>query len=391
VLHPLPYLTFEAEEVIEAFRYMQQARHIGKIVVTYRNGISGATMAQPPARPSLVLPEDGTYLVTGGLGGFGLRTAQWLVERGARHLVLISRSGPASAEAKAALEAFAQQGVQVCARACDVTDRAALRALLVEIGITLPPLKGIVHAATVIEDGLIRSMNRDQIRRVLRPKVLGAYLLHELTRTMPLDFFILFSSATTLFGNPGQGNYVAANSCLEALAEQRRTAGLPATCVCWGAIEDVGFLARNTEIREALQGRMGGAAIQSAAALAILEDLLVTGRSGLGVMEIDWHALSRFLPSAASPKFGELARSAGKSEREEGGADVLQRMLEELSDEELLQACIDMLKSEVGRSCAWRPTNSTQTAPCMIWDWIRSWAWNWWAPWNRGSASGCRC
>lgn len=348
VLHPLPYLTFEAEEVIDAFRYMQQARHIGKIVVTYRNGISGATMAQPPARPSLVLPEDGTYLVTGGLGGFGLRTAQWLVERGARHLVLISRSGPASAEAKAALEAFAQQGVQVCARACDVTDRAALRALLVEIGITLPPLKGIVHAATVIEDGLIRSMNREQIRRVLRPKVLGAYLLHELTRTMPLDFFILFSSATTLFGNPGQGNYVAANSCLEALAEQRRTAALPATCVCWGAIEDVGFLARNTEIREALQGRMGGAAIQSAAALAILEDLLVTGRSGLGVMEIDWHALSRFLPSAASPKFGELARSAGKSEREEGGADVLQRMLEELSDEELLQACIDMLKSEVG-------------------------------------------
>jgi NADPH:quinone reductase-like Zn-dependent oxidoreductase/acyl carrier protein len=348
VLHPLPYRTFEAEEVVDAFRYMQQARHIGKIVVTYRNGIGGATMAQPPARPSLELPEEGTYLVTGGLGGFGLRTAQWLVERGARHLVLISRSGPASEEARQALDQFEQQGVRVCARACDVTDQAALHALIAEIDTTLPPLKGIVHAATVIEDGLIHSMRREQIRKVLRPKMLGAYLLHELTRTMALDFFVLFSSATTLFGNPGQGNYVAANSGLEALAEQRRNAGLPATCVCWGAIEDVGFLARNAAIREALQGRMGGAAIQSAAALAILEDLLVTGRSGLGVMEIDWHALSRFLPSGSSPKFNELARNAGKSDREEGGADVLQRMLEELSDEELLQACIDMLRSEAG-------------------------------------------
>lgn len=347
VLHPLPYLTFEAEEIVDAFRFMQQARHIGKIVVTYRNGITQVEKPKPVERQRLSLADNGTFLVTGGLGGFGLRTAQWLVERGARHLVLISRSGPASDEAKQALTEFAHQGVQVCARACDVTDAQALGALMAEIDGTLPPLKGIVHAATVIEDGLIRTMDGEQIRKVLLPKVLGAYSLHQLTQDMDLDLFILFSSATTLFGNPGQGNYVAANAALEGLAERRRAAGQPATCVRWGAIEDVGFLARNASIREALQGRMGGSTIQSAAALAILEDLLLSGRSGLGVMEIDWRALSRFLPSASSPKFSELARNSGKSEADEGDADSLQRMLESLSDEELQQACIDMLKSEV--------------------------------------------
>ena len=346
ILHPLPYHTFEAEEIVDAFRYMQQARHIGKIVLTYRNGISQVERPKPVTRQRLILPETGTYLVTGGLGGFGLRTARWLVERGARHLVLISRSGPVSDEAKAALAAFARQGVVVWARACDVTDLTAMQALMAEINASMWPLKGIVHAATVIEDGLIRTMDGNQIRKVLLPKVLGAYHLHQLTGKMGLDFFILFSSATTLFGNPGQGNYVAANAALESLAENRRSAGLPATCVRWGAIDDVGFLARNTEIREALQGRMGGSTIQSAAALAILEELLLSNRSGLGVMEIDWAALSRFLPSASSPKFTELARS-GKGDKGEGDADSMQRLLEELSDEELQQVCIDMLKAEV--------------------------------------------
>ena len=274
---------------------------------------------------------------------------------------MISRSGPASEEAKEALVELEQQGVAVLARSCDVTDLSALKALMVEIGSTMPPLQGVVHAATVIDDGLIRTMDGAQIRKVLLPKVLGAYHLHQLTRDMALEFFVLFSSATTLFGNPGQGNYVAANAALEALAENRRAEDLPATCVRWGAIEDVGFLARNEKIREALQGRMGGSTIQSAAALAILEELLLADRSGLGVMEIDWRALSRFLPSASSPKFGELARNSGKGDVDEGDADSLQRMLEELSDEELQQVCIDMLKNEVAEILRMSPDKLDST------------------------------
>jgi acyl carrier protein len=141
---------------------------------------------------------------------------------------------------------------------------------------------------------------------------------------------------------------VAANACLEALAKNRRNAGLAATCVRWGAIDDVGFLARNEKIKEALQNRMGGSALNSTLALEVLEGLLLADRSGLGVMELDWKALSRFLPSAGTPKFSELARHAGDNEGDKENADTLQSMLEELSDTDLLTALIEMLKSEVG-------------------------------------------
>jgi acyl carrier protein len=191
-------------------------------------------------------------------------------------------------------------------------------------------------------------MSAAQIRRVLAPKVLGAQHLHELTRGMPLDFFVLYSSATTLFGNPGQGNYVAANFALEALARLRRAQGLPATCVGWGAIDDVGYLARNSQIKEALQTRMGGAALQSSAALDALEGMLVADRSDLGVLDLEWRSLSRFLPTAASPKFSVLARAGGEGEAEEEGTQDLRRLLLTLPEEELHATVIDLLKVEIG-------------------------------------------
>jgi NADPH:quinone reductase-like Zn-dependent oxidoreductase/acyl carrier protein len=347
VLHPLPYHRFEAEEVVDAFRYMQQSRHIGKIVVTYRNGIQAAYGAEQAVR-RLELPPDATYLVSGGLSGFGLKTAEWLAARGARNLVLASRSGPASAEARAAVAALEAAGVRVRAAACDVTDRKALSTLLSEISVVLPPLRGIVHAAAVIEDGLIRNMGRDPIRRVFAPKVLGAHYLHQLTLGKELDFFILYSSATTLFGNPGQGNYVAANACLEALAASRRAAGLPALCVRWGAIDDAGYLARNTQIKEALTGRMGGSALASSVALDALEELLMADRSGAAVLELDWKALSRFLPTAGSPKFSELALNADDAKADEDGGQDVRRLLAKLPAEELALVFIEMLKKEVG-------------------------------------------
>ncbi len=180
ILYPLPCHVFEAEEVIDAFRFMQQARHIGKIVVTYRNGL------KPMARPSKSKHRSfsstgGTCLITGGLSGFGLKTAEWLAEKGTRHLVLISRSGPTSSEAWMAVERLKNKGVDVLAVSCDVTDRHALEKLLETIAQDMPPLKGIVHAAVVIEDGLSTLMNQEQIYRVLAPKILGAQHLHQLT------------------------------------------------------------------------------------------------------------------------------------------------------------------------------------------------------------------
>ena len=348
VLYPLPYHTFEAEDVVDAFRYMQQSKQIGKIVVTYHNGISSFHPDSRRAGPQLRLSGDGAYLVTGGLGGFGLKTAQWLVEKGARQLILVSRQGLVSDESKQSVAAMESAGVRVLAAACDVTDKGQLSALLHDVAKRFSPLRGIVHSAMVIDDALIRNMDEGQIRRVFEPKILGAQNLHELTLGAKLDFFVLFSSATTLFGNPGQGNYVAANTWLEALARHRRGLGLPATSVLWGAIGDTGFLARNEKAKHALQNRMGGAPINSSMALDALERLLLDDRSGEGVLDFDWKILSRFLPNAGKPKFCGLALHADEFANGEDMEENLNQLLVESSDGELLDIFVNMLKQEVG-------------------------------------------
>ncbi|MDQ7727306.1 type I polyketide synthase [Halomonas sp. SpR8] len=344
-LSPLPFTSFSHSQVIDAFRYMQQARQIGKVVVTYEQPIA------PPQNDvlgtaSMQLSAEASYLVTGGLGGFGLKTAQWLVGKGARQLILLSRSGPASEEAQAAVAAFEQQGVKVIAAACDITDRTALAKVLERVEGELAPLRGIVHAATVIDDGLIRNLDAERIQKVLAPKIDGARHLDALTREAELDFFVLYSSATTLFGNPGQANYVAANHWLEAFAANRRAAGLPATCVRWGAIEDVGFLARNTRTRDALQERLGGSALSSDDALNVLEQMLLTPGPSLGVLELEWGALARFLPTAEAPRFNEIARASD----DDGSVDAddnISALLADLSPEELHSTVTDLLRAEL--------------------------------------------
>ncbi|MDR5858499.1 type I polyketide synthase [Halomonas eurihalina] len=343
---PLPYTAFGNRQVVEAFRYMQQARQIGKVVVTQDQPLR-ADVAQTSTLAAPELPADATYLVTGGLGGFGLRSAQWLAERGARHLVLVGRRGAASPEADEGIARLEAMGVTVEAAACDVADRDALAALLERCRAEHPPLKGIIHAAAVIEDGLIRNLDDERIARVLTPKIEGARHLDALTRNDELDFFVLYSSATTLFGNPGQASYVAANHWLEALAANRRAAGLPATCVRWGAIEDAGFLARNTRTRDALQERLGGSALRADDALEVLGRMLAAPGPSLGVLELDWSALARSLPTAETPRFSEIARAAGDEGQQDDADQDLARLLDELSPEELHATVTELLKSEL--------------------------------------------
>ncbi|MBY5926532.1 MULTISPECIES: type I polyketide synthase [unclassified Halomonas] len=349
-LHPLPYTAFDHHRVIDAFRYMQQARQIGKLVVT-RSDDAG-TVAKVPApatrkRSPLQLDTDASYLVTGGLSGFGLRTAEWLAERGAGHLVLLGRRGATTDEAEQGIARIRALGAEVSALACDITDAQALARVIADCGVTRPPLKGVVHAATVIDDGLIRHLDRERIERVLAPKIQGARHLDALTQGLDLHLFVLYSSATTLFGNPGQANYVAANTWLEALAARRRRNGLPAICVCWGAIEDVGFLARHTRTRDALQERLGGSALRSSQALELLGRLLEQDRSGIGALELDWHALARFLPTAAAPRFVELAEAAGEDNQRNEGNDDLRQRLAGLSTEDMQAELVSLLKEEL--------------------------------------------
>ncbi|HTS94248.1 MAG TPA: SDR family NAD(P)-dependent oxidoreductase [Stellaceae bacterium] len=269
---PLPHTIFEASQVSDAFQIMQQAAHIGKLVVR-PHPIATVRAADP----DFTLDPRGSHLVTGGLGGFGLETAKWLVDRGAKHLVLLGRRGAASAEAMAATNEFRRRGVDVLCDPCDVADADALAKVLEKMRANMPPLVGVIHAAMVLDDSTIANLDAERLQRVLRPKVLGAENLDLATRGDSLGYFVLFSSVVTLIGNPGQGGYVAANGYLEGLARRRRRLGLPALAIGWGPIADVGVVARDQKVKANLEKLGSARGMTGRAALDLMGQAL--GRS----------------------------------------------------------------------------------------------------------------
>ncbi|MEM1256295.1 MAG: SDR family NAD(P)-dependent oxidoreductase [Cyanobacteria bacterium P01_H01_bin.21] len=230
-LKPLPLTVFPIESVTDAFRYMQQAKHVGKVVVTQ----PAKTVPQP-----LVVDAEGTYLITGGLGGLGLLLAEWLAAQGAQHIMLLSRHQP-RAEVEEQLSALKAAGVQVIVVQADVTQSVQLAQALAQAP---SPLRGVIHAAGALADGILQQMPWQQFSSVLGPKVMGAWNLHQLTCDQSLDFFILFSSAASLLGSPGQANYAAANTFLDALAYYRQSQGLAGLSLNWGVWTDVGLAAK---------------------------------------------------------------------------------------------------------------------------------------------------
>ncbi|WP_299876191.1 type I polyketide synthase [uncultured Cocleimonas sp.] len=350
-LRPMPYRAFPATRIEDAFRYMQQSRQIGKVVVSFENSNS---ISQDDIHPlpmkdeELVCDSKASYLVTGGLSGFGLKTACWLVDKGARSLVLVSRSANVSKtdeETKAILDSLKAKGVSIYTRACDVTNMKSVTKLVCEIQQDIPPLKGVVHAAMVLDDGLIRNMSQEQFLTVMQPKVMGGWNLHKATTDIDLDFFVLYSSATTYVGNPGQANYVAANSYLESLAAYRKSLGLAANYVAWGAISDVGYLARNEETKEALQSRLGGEALNSDKALKMLEKIILSDKVGVGVIDLDWGVIQRVMPAANSPKYDELKRMVKTSESDH--FEDIQTLIANLGQAEIQELVVDLLLDEI--------------------------------------------
>jgi NADPH:quinone reductase-like Zn-dependent oxidoreductase/acyl carrier protein len=348
VLKPLPFRVFPAAQMIDAFRYMQQSRQIGKIVVSFNEVEALLAQVKQPLPNSFKLDPHASYLVSGGLGGFGLKTAQFLVEKGAKHLILLGRSGASTSTAIQAIYQMEQQGVSVYAHAVDVCHSGQLTELFAQIAYCAPPLKGVIHAAALIEDGLISQLNAEQFTRVLNPKIQGAYNLHCLTEKLELDFFVLYSSMTTFLGNPGQANYVAANSYLESLAHYRRQKGLAGLYVAWGPIEDVGFLTRNLAVKETLETRIGSKAIDSHIALQMLEKLLLTDSAGAAVIDFDWQTLSRFMPVAKSPKYEQQLLQAKRMGNDHAHENI-KSLLASLSTEEALTVITQLLAQEAGQ------------------------------------------
>lgn len=259
--------------------------------------LSDAPRLQPSIR------EDATYLITGGLGGLGMLTAEWLVEKGARSLALIGRS-QATGEARrrvAALQAKAEVRVFIADVACE----RDLARSFDEVRARMPAIRGIVHAAGQLDDALLENLTPERFRRVLDPKAGGAWNLHQLSKDDPLDWFVCYSSAGSLLGAPGQANHASANAFLDVLSGIRRAQGLPALTVNWGPWAVHGKAAG--EISDALR-RRGLVPLDAAEAFRALETMLQSNTTQAACMHLDFAAWSRHYPSAArSPFFAELA------------------------------------------------------------------------------------
>ena len=265
--------------------------------------------------------EDGTYLVTGGLGGLGLVVAGWLGQKGARHLALLSRRGCTTPEQLAVVARLETAGVRIFMLQADVADPVQMDRALARIRTEMPPLRGIVHAAGLLDDALLPRQDLESLRRVMAPKVAGAWNLHTLTTDDPLDFFVLFSSVATLLGFPGMGNYTAANAFLDALAHLRHTQGRPALSINWGNFAEVGMAAADSNRGERL-AHQGLETLSPEQGMQILDDLLAHERSAqVGVAPLDMQKWLESHPQAATSSLmsylvrefrqGDPARTAG--------------------------------------------------------------------------------
>jgi acyl transferase domain-containing protein/NADPH:quinone reductase-like Zn-dependent oxidoreductase/acyl carrier protein len=319
---PLPLTRFPAAQIGDALRYMAQSKQVGKIVVDFDDDAGVAVAPLAVRRESI--RSDATYLVTGAFGGVGLELVRLLVASGARQLVLTGRSGASSAAAQTMLAELAAAGVAAREVRIDVADAAAVAALIAEIERTMPPLRGVFHAAAVLDDALIANVDNARLAAVMTPKALGAWVLHEATEHLTLDHFVLFSSATSLIGNPGQSSYVAANAFLDALAAQRRARGLAATAINWGAIGDVGMLAHDNAATRQLD-LAGVRRIPVAQAMAVLLRVVALETDVVGVMDVDWSSwMSVFPVMKGLPRFSILAAEGAAAN---AGADYRAALL----------------------------------------------------------------
>lgn len=307
-VYRMPLTPFCITETARALRYLAQGKHVGKVSITLPR--AGSLELYPGERQLFRL--DGTYVVSGGCAGFGLELADWISREGGGALLLLNRSGPSptALERIAALEA---RGTRVLAPACDVGDAAALRAALGAARAELPPLRGVFHAAMVLDDGPLGELGAERFARVGHPKVRGGWNLHEATRADPLEHFLLFSSIAAVLGTPGQANYAAANAFLGGLAHARRRAGLPATALDLGIVDGAGVVARASE---ATRARILGHGIEPfdvARTLELLAEVLRVEPTERVAAAIDWEAL--VLP----PEPRETCFSALKSGQARGG------------------------------------------------------------------------
>ena len=357
-LVPLPHTVYQAPRAVEAFQAMQQSAHVGKLVVSLEGAADIARDQQGKLR-RLQLPGNATYLITGGADGFGLATAQRLARRGAKHLLLVSRSGIKDQRSQQAVDRLRAEGVEVIVARADVTNAKELKDCIGGHCASLPPLRGVVHAAAALDDKTITGLTPEHIHTALAAKALGAWNLHAATFGEPLDFFVLYSSATTAFGNPGQAGYVAANCMLETLAHWRRRQKLPASVIGWGPIGDTGMITRNPKARAMLLNILGVSPTNSKEALYWLEHCIACGIGSSHFFGLDWHGRAD-LPALAGPRLSRLRPgNVAASEHEEPPLERIRGASREEALEIvgviLVEACASVLRVPKDRLSVDRP------------------------------------
>ncbi len=284
-LKSLPYKDFPMEEMVDGFRYMAQTKHFGKVVIT-----------MPKTGHGSEIDSHATYVITGGTGALGSLLTKWLIKKGASHIVLVSRHPGDNINNIPRTEK-----VQIILKSCDVSSDEQLTNLFDDIKQSLPPVKGVIHGAGVLDDGVIMEQTRQRFESVMKPKISGAWNLHRTTQSLDLDFFIMFSSSTSILGNAGQSNYAVANAFLDGLAHYRRSLGLPGTSINWGPWGESGMAVSQSELEKKIAAK-GIKSLSPDDALTMLETIMRENLSQACVVDIDWETYGR-TQGAQSPMF----------------------------------------------------------------------------------------
>ncbi|HEX4222321.1 MAG TPA: SDR family NAD(P)-dependent oxidoreductase, partial [Pseudonocardiaceae bacterium] len=315
VLRPLPVMTWDVRQGRDAFRFMSQAKHIGKLVLTI------------PTPPEPALDGDGTVMITGA-GGLGGVVARHLVnEHGVRHLLVVSRRGLDATGASELVAELAEHGAAVTVMACDLADRQALADVLAAVPPD-HPVTGIVHTAGVLDDGVIGSLSQEQLDRALTPKVDAVWNLHELTQDLNLSLFAVFSSLAGQLGSGGQGNYAAGNVFLDALMQQRHHDGLPGISMAWGAwTTEVGLVGTlsQTDLQRIARSAMPPLAVRQG--MGLFDRAVHTAHPVLGLARLNPQALraQQDIPALWRSLAGGAVRRAADNTTE-GRAGLGQRL-----------------------------------------------------------------
>ena len=310
VLEHLPVSTWDVRRAVEAFRFVREGRHVGKVVLT---------VPQPVDR-------EGTVLVTGGTGGLGGLVARHLARDGARHLLLVSRGGSGVDGVSGLVGELEGFGCEAEVAACDVGDREQLAGVIASIP-AARPLVSVIHVAGVLDDGVLESLSEEQLERVMRPKVDGAVHLHELTAGLGLSEFVMFSSAAGLFGGAGQGNYAAANAFLDALAQARRAQGLAGQSLAWGLWEQQSGMTESLgQSARARLARAGLAGLATRQGLELLDRARDIDEAVLVPARLDFGGLRARERAGALPALlSGLVRTSARGERG-GEGSLVQRL-----------------------------------------------------------------